>query len=396
MRPEDMIVPGVRNMSPSGIRKYFDMVNEMEDVISLGIGEPDFVTPWRIREAGIYSLEKGHTHYSSNSGFAELRSEIASYMKRRFGLSYDYLNQIIVTVGGSEAIDIALRALAGPGDEVVIPEPSFVAYKGCASISGAKLVTVELRDCDEFRLTPDLLEKALSDRTKVVILPFPNNPTGAIMKKRDIEQISELLRSRDVIVLSDELYAELTYETEHVSIASFPGMKEKTIVINGFSKAYAMTGWRIGYACGNSSIIDAMKKIHQYALMCSPTTAQYAAMEALRNGDDEVRKMAREYNRRRRVMVDGFRKTGLDCFEPGGAFYVFPSIKSTHLSSDSFCERLLKEEKVLVVPGTAFGSCGEGFIRATYANSMENIIEAVRRISDFVERLSGHKEKRGR
>lgn len=393
MRPEDMIVPGVRNMSPSGIRKYFDMVNEMEDVISLGIGEPDFVTPWGIREAGIYSLEKGHTHYSSNSGFAELRREIASYMKRRFSLTYDYSNQIIVTVGGSEAIDVALRALAGPGDEVVIPEPSFVAYKGCAAISGSKPVTVELRDSDEFRLTPDLLEKALSDRTKVVILPFPNNPTGAIMNKRDIEQISELLRNRDIIVLSDELYAELTYETEHVSIASLPGMKEKTVVINGFSKAYAMTGWRIGYACGNSGIIDAMKKIHQYALMCSPTTAQYAAIEALRNGDEEVRKMAREYNRRRRVMVDGFRKIGLDCFEPGGAFYVFPSIKATNLASDAFCERLLKEERVLVVPGTAFGSCGEGFIRATYANSMDNILEAMSRIRSFVERVSSHKEK---
>lgn len=389
---QDMIAGKIKNAPPSGIRKYFDMINEMEDVISLGIGEPDFVTPWSIREAGIYSLERGHTHYSSNSGFIELREEIAAYMERRFGLSYDPSTEIIVTVGGSEAIDIALRALTEEGDEVVIPEPSFVAYKGCTLFTGATPVVVELSDREDFRLTPERLESALTERTKVVILPYPNNPTGAIMKRDDIAAIVEILKDRDVVVLSDELYAELTYGSDHVSIASFPEMKEKTLVINGFSKAYAMTGWRIGYACGNKDLIDAMKKIHQYAIMCAPTTAQYAAIEALRNGEDEVRRMNREYNRRRRVMMDGFRKMGMSCFEPLGAFYVFPCIRSTGLSSESFCEQLLIEERVLVISGTAFGQCGEGFIRATYANSIENIIEALNRIRRFVGRagqLSG-------
>jgi aminotransferase len=392
MNLQNLINDNIKNVPPSGIRKFFDLVNEMKDVISLGIGEPDFVTPWIIREAGIYSLERGHTHYSSNSGYIELRKEIALYMKKRFGLKYDPAAEIVVTVGGSEAIDLALRALTGPGDEVIIPEPSFVAYKGCALFTGATPVIVELVEQEDFRLTPGRLEKALTDKTKVLILPFPNNPTGAIMEKKDLEAIAELLRERDIVVLSDELYAELTYGVEHISIASLPGMREKTIVINGFSKAYAMTGWRIGYACGNEVIIDAMRKIHQYAIMCAPTTAQYAAIEALKNGSDEVRKMNREYNRRRRVMVDGFRKMGMSCFEPMGAFYVFPCIRSTGMSSDVFCERLLTEEKVLVVPGNAFGRCGEGFIRATYANSMENIFEALNRIRRFVERAEGRSE----
>ncbi|MDP4091799.1 MAG: aminotransferase class I/II-fold pyridoxal phosphate-dependent enzyme [Bacillota bacterium] len=380
----DMILPHVKSVPPSGIRKYFDMINEMKDAISLGIGEPDFVTPWNIREAGIYSLEQGHTHYSANAGFIELREEISRYMKRKHGLEYKPREEIVVTVGGSEAIDAALRALAGPGDEVIIPEPSFVAYKGCASFCGATPVVIDLKAENQFRLTPEQLENALTPKTKVVIIPFPNNPTGAIMPGEDMARIAEILKDRDVIVLSDELYSELTYEGRHMSIASYPGMKEKTIVINGFSKAYAMTGWRIGYACGHRDLISVMTKIHQYAIMCSPTTAQHAAIEALRNSDHDVESMKREYNRRRRAMVDGFRRMGLDCFEPLGAFYVFPCIKSTGLTSDEFCEKLLAEEKVLVVPGNAFGECGEGFVRATYANSIENIFEAIKRIERFV------------
>lgn len=386
MNIRDMIVPAVNNVPPSGIRKYFDLINEMKDAISLGIGEPDFVTPWNIREAGIYSLEKGHTHYSSNAGFIELRREITRYVKKKYDLEYNPKDQVIVTVGASEAIDIALRTLAGPGDEVVIPEPSFVAYKGCTAFTGATPVVVNLRAEDEFRLTPKLLEKAITDKTKVVIIPFPNNPTGAIMSRSDLEKIVEVVRDKNLIVISDEIYAELTYEGKHISIATFPGMKDKTLVINGFSKAFAMTGWRIGYVCGHPDLIAAMNKIHQYAIMCSPTTAQYAAVEALQNSDDDVQAMVREYNRRRRVMVDGFRKMGLSCFEPLGAFYVFPCINSTGLSSDEFCEKLLVEEKVLVVPGNAFGECGDGFVRATYANSIENIYEALKRIGKFVER----------
>jgi len=381
----EMIKPNVRNMPPSGIRKYFDLLNEMKDAISLGVGEPDFVTPWSVREAGIYSLEKGHTHYSSNPGFIELRRQIANYVARKYNVKYDPATEIVVTVGASEGIDIALRALAGPGDEVIIPEPSFVAYKGCTVFTGATPVVIELKEEDEFRLKPEQLEKALSPRTKVVILPFPNNPTGAIMTLEDQKKIVEVLKDRDVIIISDEIYAELTYGRKHVSFAGFPEIKDKTILINGFSKAFAMTGWRIGYACGHPELIGAMNKIHQYAIMCSPTTAQYAASEALSSCDDEVDAMVREYNRRRRVMVDGFRKAGLDCFEPMGAFYVFPSIKSTGMSSDEFCEKLLTEERVLTVPGSAFGTCGEGYIRATYANSYENIVEAVKRITRFVQ-----------
>lgn len=389
MSISELILPRVKDLPPSGIRKYFDLINDMKDAISLGVGEPDFVTPWNVREAGIYSLEQGHTHYSSNAGFLELREEIANYLDRRFGLTYNPRNQIIVTVGGSEGIDIALRALVGPGDEVIIPEPSFVAYKGCTVVTGATPVVINLRAEDEFRLTPELLEQAITERTKVVIIPFPNNPTGSIMTKEDLAKIVEVLKDKNIAVISDEIYAELTYEGEHVSIASFPEMKDKTIVINGFSKAYAMTGWRLGYVCGHQDIIDAMLKIHQYAIMCSPTNAQHAAIEALRNGAKDVLEMVKEYNRRRRLLVDGFRKMGLECFEPLGAFYVFPSIKSTGLSSEAFCEKLLVTEKVLVVPGTAFGTSGEGFVRACYASSYENILEALKRIKRFVETLRG-------
>ncbi len=381
---ENMILDNVKNMPPSGIRKYFDMINEMKDVISLGVGEPDFVTPWNVREAGIYSLEQGHTHYSSNAGFVELRHEISGYLNRRFNLKYNPDDEIIVTVGGSEGIDIALRALVGPGDEVIIPEPSFVAYKGCTAFTGATPKVLNLRAEDEFKLTPQMLEEAITPKTKVVIVPFPNNPTGAIMTREELAGIVEVLKNKDVIVISDEIYAELSYGEEHVSIASFPEMRDKTLVINGFSKAYAMTGWRLGYVCGHPILIEAMKKIHQYAIMCSPTVAQYAAIEALKNSDSSVSNMVKEYNRRRRVLVDGFRKIGLDCFEPLGAFYVFPSIKSTGMSSDEFCEKLLIQEKVLVVPGNAFGDCGEGFIRACYASSMDNIIESLKRIERFV------------
>lgn len=386
MNMADMITPKVKNIPPSGIRKFFDLVNEMKDAISLSIGEPDFVTPWNVREAGIYSLEKGHTHYSPNAGFIELREEICVYLKRKYNLQYDPKSQVIVTVGGSEGIDLALRSLAGPGDEVIIPEPSFVAYKPCAIFAGATPVIINLRAEDEFRLTPELLEKAITDKTKVLVLPFPNNPTGAVMTRSDLEKIVNILKDKDIVVISDEIYAELTYDGEHVSIASFPEMKDKTLVINGFSKAYAMTGWRLGYACGHPDLISAMYKVHQYAIMSSPTTAQYAAIEALRNSDNDIEIMVREYNRRRRVMLEGFRKAGLDCFEPLGAFYIFPCIKSTGMSSTEFCEKLLMEEKVAVVPGTAFGECGEGFIRSCYSRSMDNIVEALVRIQRFVER----------
>ncbi|MDY6012731.1 aminotransferase class I/II-fold pyridoxal phosphate-dependent enzyme [Clostridium sp.] len=382
---EKMILDKVKDMPPSGIRKYFDMINEMENVISLGVGEPDFVTPWNVVEAGIYSLEKGHTHYSSNAGFIELRREISNYMNRRYNLSYRPEDEILVTVGGSEGIDLALRALVGPGDEVIIPEPSFVAYKGCTAFTGATAKIINLKAENDFKLMPDMLREAITPKTKVVILPFPNNPTGAIMTREELEKIVDVLKDKDIVILSDEIYSELSYDKKHVSIASFPEVKDKTLVINGFSKAYAMTGWRLGYACGNKVLIDAMKKIHQYAIMCSPTTAQYAAIEALKNGDDSVRDMAKEYNRRRRVLVDGFRKMGLECFEPLGALYVFPCIKSTGMTSDEFCEKLLMEEKVLTVPGNAFGECGEGFIRACYAASMDDLIEAIKRINRFIE-----------
>ncbi len=384
MKPEKMILQKILDIPPSGIRKYFDLLNEMKDVISLGVGEPDFNTPWNVSEAGIYSLEKGHTHYSSNSGMLKLRETISHYMKRKYGLEYEAKSQVLVTVGGSEGIDLALRTLVGPGDEVIIPEPSFVAYQGCTKLTGATPVIIKLRAEDQFKLTPEQLEKALSPRTKVVIIPYPNNPTGAVMNSDELSAIVKILKDKDLVVISDEIYAELTYEGKHVSIAGFEGMKDKTIVINGFSKAFAMTGWRLGYVCGHASFIKAMNKIHQYAIMCAPTTAQHAAIEALTNGDAAVDEMVREYNRRRRVLVDGFRKMGLDCFEPLGAFYVFPSIQKTGLSSEEFCEKLLLTEKVLVVPGTAFGEVGEGFVRVSYASSMKNIMEALKRIKRFI------------
>ena len=387
MMMEDMILERVKKMPPSGIRKYFDMVHEMEGVISLGVGEPDFVTPWNIREAGIYSLEKGHTHYSSNAGFLELRDEISRYLHRRFELSYHPEDEILVTVGGSEGIDLALRALVGPGDEVIIPEPSFVAYQGCTTFTGATPKVIELKAENEFKLTKEELLAAITPKTMVLIMPFPNNPTGAIMTKEELQDIVDVIKDRNIVIISDEIYAELTYETKHVSIASFEEVKNQTLLINGFSKAYAMTGWRLGYACGPKTLIQAMKKIHQYAIMCSPTTSQYAAIEAMRNGDASVEMMVKEYNRRRRVLVDGFRKLGLDCFEPLGAFYVFPCIKSTGLSSDEFCEQLLLSEKVLAVPGNAFGACGEGYIRACYAASYEDIKEALVRIERFLTQL---------
>lgn len=387
MKIEDMILQRVREMPPSGIRKYFDMINEMEDVISLGVGEPDFVTPWHVREAGIYSLEEGSTHYTSNSGMPELREAISDYLNRRFSINYNPEEEVLVTVGGSEGIDLALRALVGPGDEVIIPEPSFVAYQGCTAFTGATSVVIDLKAENEFKLTKQELEEAITDKTKVLVLPFPNNPTGATMNREELAEIVDVLKDKDIIVLSDEIYAELSYEANHVSIASFKEMRDKTVVINGFSKSHAMTGWRLGYACGHSAIIDSMKKIHQYAIMCCPTTSQHAAIEALNNGDEAVTEMVAAYNQRRRVLLDGLKKIGLECFEPQGAFYLFPSIKSTGMSSDEFCEALLKEEEVLVIPGTAFGASGEGFIRCSYASSMENILESIKRIERFVKNI---------
>lgn len=387
MNVQKMLAPHIQAVPPSGIRKYFDLINEMKDAISLGIGEPDFVTPWCIREEGIYSLEKGYTNYSSNAGAIELRQEICRYMKRRFRLEYTYDQEVLVTVGGSEAIDLAIRALVSPGDEVIIPEPSFVAYKGCALFAGAVPVPLNLKAENQFRLKRADLEPLITARTKILIIAFPNNPTGAIMEYDDYVEIVDFLKDKDIIILSDELYAELTYEGKHVSIANFDEMKDRTIVVNGLSKAYAMTGWRIGYVCGHRDIISQMKKIHQYAIMCAPTTAQYAAIEALRSGDEEVKMMVAEYNRRRRFVFNSLRNIGMDCFEPFGAFYVFPDIRKTGLTSDTFCERLLMTEKVLTVPGSAFGDCGEGFIRATYATSMENLMEAMKRIGRFISNL---------
>ena len=374
-------------IKPSGIRKFFDIVNEMDDAISLGVGEPDFDTPWHIRDEGIYSLEKGRTFYTSNSGLKELRNEIANYMKRTQGISYDPAHEIIITVGGSEAIDLAFRAMLNPGDEVLIPQPSYVSYEPCAILADAVPVIIELKEEDEFRLTAQQLRNAITDKTKILVLPFPNNPTGAIMEKKDLEEIAEVIREKDLYVVSDEIYGELTYKDKHVSIASLPGMQERTILINGFSKAYAMTGWRLGYACAPKAIMEQMIKIHQFAIMCAPTTSQYAAVEALRNGDDDVKGMRESYNQRRRFLMHAFAKMGLQCFEPYGAFYVFPCIKEFGLSSEEFAERLLREEKVAVVPGTAFGDCGEGFLRISYAYSLENLKIALEKIEKFVEKL---------
>ncbi len=374
-------------LKPSGIRKFFDIVAEMKDAISLGVGEPDFDTPWHIRDEGIYSLEKGRTFYTSNAGLMELRKEICSYLNRRFDLSYDPKTETLITVGGSEGIDMALRAMVNPGDEVIIPQPSYVSYEPCAILADAKPVIINLKNENEFRLTASELEEAITEKTKLLILPFPNNPTGAIMEREDLEAIREVILKHDIYVLSDEIYAELTYKGEHVSIASLPGMKERTIVINGFSKSYAMTGWRLGYACGPANIIAQMTKIHQFAIMCAPTTSQYAAIEALKNGDEDVSSMCEAYNQRRRFLMSEFEKMGLPCFEPYGAFYVFPCIKEFKMTSEEFATRLLEEEKVAVVPGTAFGDCGEGFLRISYAYSIENLKIALERIADFIARL---------
>lgn len=380
-------------IKPSGIRKFFDIVSEMKDAISLGVGEPDFDTPWHIRDEGIYSLEKGKTFYTSNSGIMELRKEISRYLSRKQNVKYDPKTEMLITVGGSEAIDVGLRAMINPGDEVLIPQPSYVSYEPCAILAGATPVIINLKAENEFRLTAQELEEAITDKTKLLILPFPNNPTGAIMEKSDLEAIAEVIIKHDIFVMSDEIYSELTYKGQHVSIASLPGMRERTILINGFSKAYAMTGWRLGYACGPAEIIKQMTKIHQFAIMCAPTTSQYAAVEALKNGDADVDEMRTAYNQRRRFLMDSFRKMGLECFEPYGAFYVFPCIKEFGLTSDEFATRFLQEEKVAVVPGTAFGDCGEGFLRISYAYSLENLKLAIGRLEHFVNKLREEKNR---
>ena len=376
----------VNDVKPSGIRRFFDIAASMEGVISLGVGEPDFPTPWHIRRAGIKSLENSQTRYTSNSGLIELRHEISAYLERRYGLSYDPKSEVLVSVGGSEGIDSAIRALVARGDEVIIPQPSFVCYEPIVRLSGGEPVIIELKAENEFRLTAKQLRDAITEKTKLLIFPFPSNPTGAIMEKEDLEEIAEVLRETDVCVLSDEIYSELTYGgRKHVSIASIDGMRERTVVVNGFSKTYSMTGWRMGYACAPAPIIEQMTKIHQFAIMSAPTTSQYAAVEALRNGDDDVAEMVAEYDMRRRLMVHGFNGLGMECFEPRGAFYCFPSIKSTGLSSEEFCERLLLSKKVAVVPGSAFGQCGEGFIRASYCYSTDHILEALRRVERFLK-----------
>ena len=383
------------DIKPSGIRKFFDIVNEMEDAISLGVGEPDFDTPWHIRDEGIYSLEKGRTFYTSNAGLKELRKEISNYVERSQGVHYDEMHEVLVTVGGSEAIDLALRAMINPGEEVLIPQPSYVSYEPCAVLADAVPVIIELKEENEFRLTAQELRDAITDKTKILILPFPNNPTGAIMEKKDLEEIAEIIREKDIFVITDEIYAELSYKEKHVSIISLPGMRERTVYINGFSKAYAMTGWRLGYACAPAQIMEQMVKIHQFAIMCAPTTSQYAAVEALRNGDEDVAQMREAYNQRRRFLMNAFQEMGLQCFEPYGAFYVFPCIKEFGMTSDEFATRLLMEEKVAVVPGTAFGGCGEGFLRISYAYSLDSLKTAMGKIAHFVGKLREEsKEKR--
>ena len=377
----------VVEIQPSGIRKFFDVVSEMPDAISLGVGEPDFDTPWHIRDEGIYSLEQGRTFYTSNSGLKELKVEIANYLKRRMACSYDPNSEVMVTVGGSEAIDMALRAMLNPGDEVLIPQPSYVSYLPCTVLADGVPVIIELKAENEFRLTKQELLDAITDKTKVLILPFPNNPTGAIMEKEDLEAIAEVIREKDIFVISDEIYAELTYKGDPVTIASLPGMKGRTILINGFSKAYAMTGWRLGYACGPKEIISQMVKIHQFAIMCAPTTSQYAAVEALKNGDADVEEMRTAYNQRRRYLMHAFEEMGLECFEPYGAFYVFPCIKEFGMTSDEFATRFLEQEKVAVVPGTAFGACGEGYLRISYAYSLENLKIAMEKLKHFIDNL---------
>lgn len=379
-------------VKPSGIRKFFDLVSEMDDVISLGVGEPDFDTPWHIRDEGIYSLEKGKTFYTSNSGLKELKSEIAKYIKRTQNVDYDPAHEIMVTVGGSEAIDVALRAMIDEGDEVLIPQPSYVSYEPCAFLAGAKPVIINLKAENEFKLTAKEIEDACTDKTKILILPFPNNPTGSIMEKEELEKIAKVIIEKDLYVLSDEIYAELTYKGKHVSITTIEGMKERTVLINGFSKSYAMTGWRLGYACAPQKILEQMLKIHQYAIMCAPTTSQYAAVEALKNGDKDVEEMRRSYNHRRRFLMNAFREMGLECFEPFGAFYVFPCIKEFGMTSEEFATKFLMEEKVATVPGTAFGDSGEGFLRISYAYSLETLKTAMQKLNKFITRLRNQKK----
>ena len=381
----------VVDIKPSGIRKFFDVANERKDVISLGVGEPDFDTPWHIRDEGIYSLEKGRTFYTSNSGLMELREEIRRYLDRRVHVQYDPQKEILITVGGSEAIDIGLRAMVNPGDEVLIPQPSYVSYEPCAILAGAKPVIIELKNENEFRLTAEELLAAITPKTKILVLPFPNNPTGAIMTAKDLEKIAEIVIEKDLFVISDEIYSELSYQGDHVTIASFPGMKERTILINGFSKAYAMTGWRLGYACGPEAIIQQMIKIHQFAIMCAPTTSQYAAIDALKNGDEDVARMRESYNQRRNYLIHTFKEMNLPCFEPFGAFYVFPCIQEFGISSDEFAFRLLEEENLAVVPGTAFGDWGEGFLRISYAYSLKKLKLAMERIDHFITKLRNEK-----
>ena len=381
------------SIQPSGIRKFFDIVSEMKDAISLGVGEPDFDTPWHIRDEGIYSLEKGRTFYTSNAGLKELKIEICNYLKRRFDVEYDYNKEVMVTVGGSEAIDIALRAMLNPGDEVLIPQPSYVSYTPCTVLADGVPVTIELEEKDKFRLTKEKLLEKITPKTKVLILPFPNNPTGSIMEPEDLAEIAKICIEKDLFVISDEIYSELTYKGQHCTIAAFPGMKERTVLINGFSKSYAMTGWRLGYACAPELILKQMLKIHQFAIMCAPSTSQYAGVEALKNGDEDVAQMREEYNGRRRYLLHRFKEMGLSCFEPFGAFYVFPCISEFGMTSEQFATELLNTEKLAVVPGTAFGDCGEGFIRISYAYSLENLKEAMNRMEAFITGLRKQGEK---
>ena len=388
----DPLSKTIKTIEPSGIRKFFDLVSEMDDAISLGVGEPDFDTPWHIRDEGIYSLEKGRTFYTSNAGLKDLKIEIAKYLDRRFDLHYDYNKEIFVTVGGSEAIDLTMRAMLDPGDEVLIPQPSYVSYVPCCVLANGTPVIIELKAENEFRLTAEELEAAITPKTKLLVMPFPNNPTGAVMERADLEAVAEVVKKHDLYVLSDEIYCELTYLENHVSIASLPGMKERTIVVNGFSKSHAMTGWRLGYACGPAPILKQMLKIHQFAIMCAPTTSQYAAIEALRNGDEDVAMMREQYDARRRYLMQRFKEMGLDCFEPFGAFYVFPCIKEFGMTSDEFANRLLQTKKVAVVPGTAFGRSGEGFLRISYAYSLEDLKVALERVEEFITELRAEKE----
>lgn len=383
----NFLADSVVQIKPSGIRKFFDIVTEMKDAISLGVGEPDFDTPWHIRDEGIFSLEKGRTFYTSNSGLKDLKQEICNYIKRSQNVDYSADTDVLVTVGGSEAIDVGFRAMINPGDEVLIPQPSYVSYEPCAILAGAKPVIIDLKPENEFRLTAEELENSITDKTKILVLPFPNNPTGSIMEREDLEKIAKVIIEKDIFVMSDEIYSELTYKDKHISIVSIPGMKERTLLINGFSKAYAMTGWRLGYACGPKELIKQMTKIHQYAIMCAPTTSQYAAIEALKNGDNDVKEMRTAYNQRRRFLMNAFKEMGLKCFEPYGAFYVFPCIKEFGMTSEEFATRFLREEKVATVPGTAFGDSGEGFLRISYAYSLDTLKIAMERLKNFVTRL---------